>query len=137
MRPLIVTAAVILDLKGHMLLGRKPGSEQYGPPGGKLDEDEQLKQGCVRELREETGLKAKIHDLVELGFCERKDKHQLVFWYWVALYQGTPRVMEPDKCTGWYFMPFPPNSRCIPGMRLFREKLLGVLDQVSGIKVAA
>lgn len=34
-------------------------------------------------------------------------------------------------------MHIPPDPMCIPGLRLFKAKLLGVLNNVSGIKVAA
>lgn len=134
---MIVTAAVILDFKGNMLLGRRTDNGLYGPPGGKLDKDEFLKAGCARELKEETSIKVEQHDLIELGFCERTDKHQIVFWYWASLYKGGARNVEPHKCYGWEMIPIPPDEECIPGLRLFKAKLLGVLKNVSNIKVAA
>lgn len=137
MRPTLVTAAVILDFQGRMLLGRRADSGLYRPPGGKLEEDEMLKVGCARELREETSLRVETHDLVELGFCERTDKHQIVFWYWASLYVGSPKNTEPTKCKGWEMIPIPPSDECIPGLRLFKAKLLGVLNNLSGIRVAA
>lgn len=134
---MIVTAAVILDFEGNMLLGRRKDTKLYGPPGGKLDNGEHLRVGCVRELWEETGMKAEPHDLVELGFCERLDKNQIIFWYWVSLYRMSPINMEPDKCYGWAMMRIPPDELCIPGLRLFKAKLLSVLNNVANIKVAA
>lgn len=73
MAALIVTATVILDFQGRMLLGKRTDNGLYGPPGGKLDKDEHLKAGTARELREETGIRVELHDLIELGFCERTD----------------------------------------------------------------
>ncbi len=129
---MIVTATVILDFNGNMLLGRRADNGLYGPPGGKLDKGEYLKTGAARELREETGIRVEEHDLVELGFCERQDKWQIIFWFWASLYKGTPRNLEPDKCLGWEMIPIPEDEVCIPGLRLFKGKLLHVLESVSG-----
>ena len=133
MKPTLVTAAVIMDFEGRILLGKRKDSGLYGPPGGKLDDGELLKAGCARELYEESGIRVEQHDLIELGFCERTDKHQLVFWYWATLYRGMARNMEPEKCEGWKFMEVPADEECIPGLRLFKYKLMGVLRNVSGI----
>lgn len=57
MPPLIVTAAVIEDPAGRILITRRPAGGLHGSlwefPGGKLEEDETPEAGLSREIREE------------------------------------------------------------------------------------
>jgi bifunctional NMN adenylyltransferase/nudix hydrolase len=57
--PILVTTDAVVVHDGHLLLiqrGRAPGRGLWALPGGFVDQDETLLEGCVRELREETGL---------------------------------------------------------------------------------
>lgn len=70
----ITTDAVIFaEEKGALyllLIKRKnePYQGQWALPGGFLEEDELLKTGCLRELKEETGLK--LDDLKRVGIYD-------------------------------------------------------------------
>jgi bifunctional NMN adenylyltransferase/nudix hydrolase len=58
--PTFVTTDAVVVQSGHVLLVRRrvrPGLGQYALPGGYLAAKEQLVEGMVRRLREETGLK--------------------------------------------------------------------------------
>lgn len=55
-----VTVDAVVVHSGHLLLVRRrsePGRGLWALPGGFLNQDERLESGCIRELREETGLK--------------------------------------------------------------------------------
>lgn len=55
--PTFVTTDAVVFSHGHILLikrGRNPGKGKYALPGGFLDQEETIEQGCIRELREET-----------------------------------------------------------------------------------
>jgi len=57
--PVLVTTDAVVACAGHLLLvqrGHAPGKGLWALPGGFLDQDETLLEGCLRELREETGL---------------------------------------------------------------------------------
>jgi bifunctional NMN adenylyltransferase/nudix hydrolase len=57
--PVLVTVDAVVLQSGHILLirrGRQPGQGLWALPGGFVDPHETLLAGCLRELREETGL---------------------------------------------------------------------------------
>jgi 8-oxo-dGTP diphosphatase len=67
-RPIVGVGGVVID-QGRALLIRR-GSEpllgEWSIPGGTLELGETLEQGVVRELLEETGLKVRVIELIEV-----------------------------------------------------------------------
>ena len=67
-RPIVGVGGVIIQ-NGRTLLirrGSEPLRGQWSIPGGLLELGETLQEGTVRELREETGLQARVVDLIEV-----------------------------------------------------------------------
>lgn len=61
--PIFVTVDAVVIQSGHILLiTRKvePGKGLYALPGGFIDQNETLMESCIRELKEETGLKVPV-----------------------------------------------------------------------------
>lgn len=67
----IVTNAIITN-RGKILLGKKeekeghPISGEWHFPGGHIDKDEEPEEAIIREVKEETGLDCKVHQLVDV-----------------------------------------------------------------------
>ncbi|HEY4254721.1 MAG TPA: NUDIX hydrolase [Chlamydiales bacterium] len=103
-RPL-VGVGVIVQQGGKVLLGKRKGAHGAGHwsfAGGHLEFGETIEQCAARELLEETGLKALslevgpwTSDLFE------NEKHYITFFVFAHEFQGTPTLMEQDKCEGW------------------------------------
>lgn len=66
-RSIRVSAAVIVDASGRLLLVRKVGTTAFMQPGGKPEPGESPAETLVRELAEEIGLILDEGDLTPLG----------------------------------------------------------------------
>ena len=66
--PIVGVGAVVIDA-GRVLLvqrGQEPSKGNWSLPGGMLELGESLHEGVIREVQEETGLKAEPVELIEL-----------------------------------------------------------------------
>lgn len=65
-RPVVATIAILVR-EGRVLLVRRanpPDAGRWGFPGGKTEFGETIHAACLRELREETGVEARAHQVV-------------------------------------------------------------------------
>jgi len=61
--PIFVTTDAIVVQSGHVALIQRrdsPGKGYWALPGGFLNPEERIQDGCIRELREETGIKVPV-----------------------------------------------------------------------------
>lgn len=64
---LTLSALVICDDAGRLLLVRKRGTSKFMQPGGKLEPGESFAAAAVRELQEELGIRVAEMELTDLG----------------------------------------------------------------------
>jgi len=95
-RPVVGIGGVVID-KGRALLVRRgcePLLGEWSIPGGALELGESLEAGVARELLEETGVKVRVLDLIELfdriypqnGAADSESKQKPRFHYVIADY---------------------------------------------------
>jgi 8-oxo-dGTP diphosphatase len=73
---------------GQVLLvkrGREPGAGQWSIPGGMVDVGETVKEAVKREIREETGLRVEVGDLVEVFERILPDDQGRIQYHYVVL----------------------------------------------------
>ena len=106
-RPVVGIGGVIIDQGRAVLIrrGSEPLLGEWSIPGGTLELGETLEEGVARELLEETGLKVRILELIEVfdrvfpgnGSSSAKDRKNPRFHYVIVDYLcerlgGEPRA---------------------------------------------
>ena len=79
----------------------------YDLPAGHLEDQEKLKNGAVRELKEEANITAAPSDLKLVHIYQNHDRPDTPHYGYMFLakkWSGTPRIMEKNKCDdmGWF-----------------------------------
>lgn len=101
---LIASVYLVLIENNKILLSRRYNTgyfdSNYGFPAGHLDGNETLKQGLVREVKEEIGIDLEPDNLELIHVMNRKipDDERLDFFFSVKEWQGEPKIMETNKC---------------------------------------
>jgi 8-oxo-dGTP diphosphatase len=106
---LIASIYLILIDNGKVLLLRRfnTGYEDgnYSLPAGHLDDNESLRDGLRREVREEIGIGVDTNVLKLVHVMHRREADiRIDFFYTTEAYTGKPFNAEPDRCdeVGWY-----------------------------------
>lgn len=100
---------LVLLRDGCILMGERRntvfGSGQYHVPAGRLESDETVVDGLIREAWEETGIEIAPRD-VDLIYVMhvhgRSDR--LSMFFTATHWSGEIENCEPDKCAGWQWV---------------------------------
>ena len=107
-----VGVAVIVVRDGQVLIGRRlsasHGNDTWQFPGGHLEYGETVETCAAREVAEETGL---VVSTVTRGPYTNDvfvgaGKHYVTLFVLATAPEGTPAVMEPEKCAEWRWCPW-------------------------------
>jgi len=118
--PLPCSAAFVQNERGDILLvqrGVEPGKGKWGLPSGFIEIDENPQQGCLRELKEETGLDGNISELIGVYSQESSlYKRVIIIGYRMEVWG----ILQPgsDSMDAGYF---PPDSLPEIAFRSHRE----------------
>ena len=133
-----VRMAVCLFLRegNKVLLQKRDGTDffkdWYGFPGGHVEANETLKDGMIREAKEEIAVDIKPEDLdLVLTGCNFHDDY-ISFVFACKKYEGNIKINEPNKCTDLRFFDMndlPKNT--IPYIRKWIESDLRVGNNYS------
>ena len=105
-----VDVHLVLLRDGRILMGERRNTEfasgQYHVPAGRLEADETIVDGLIREASEETGI-AILPDDVDLAYVLhfRGRSDRLSMFFTAAHWSGAIENREPDKCAGWEWVP--------------------------------
>ena len=124
---------VIKDISGkpYTMLHQRKGEHAegyWGSGGGHLELGESLKEGALRELREEAGEALVVSDVQFLGvmnFTEMQPKHYVDISFVAKWVSGEPTNSAPEETTDWQWFPldnlpsplFPPVKKYLEGMK--------------------
>ena len=112
--PLPVVVCAVKNRKDKILIAKrnlKPGLNKWALPGGFIESGETPEAACLRELKEETGLKGKIKRLI--GVYVQKTKYYgslLVIGYEVSI--SKDKLLLNDELKEAEFF----SKKDLPGM---------------------
>ncbi|MEU2582309.1 NUDIX hydrolase [Streptomyces avermitilis] len=105
-----LAAAVVMDEEGRVLLVRRSERERFlprvwGVPCGKLEPEESSRDGALRELKEETGLRGEVVRKVgESSFVSDYRGHEIKNWqdnFLVRPLSMDITLPAPDQAYAW------------------------------------
>ena len=101
---------LVLIRDGRVLMGRRRnvvfGDGLYHVPAGRLEADETVVDGLLREALEETGIVLSPDDLDLVHVMHLRDgSDRLSLFFTAERWSGTIENREPEKCAGWEWLP--------------------------------
>jgi len=105
--PLLATDGFVRDAEGRVLLIRRknpPKAGSWALPGGFVDVDEDPREACVRELREETGLEVAVERLGGVWGSPGRDPrfHTVTVVYVCSVVRGTATGADDADEARWF-----------------------------------
>lgn len=103
----VTTGSVIKNDQNKVLISRRArglNPNKFTLPGGFLDRDEDTKEGSLREILEETGLKCKIlylFHIVDTPLRPREDTQNVEFRYVVEIISGKEKLTKEVSELRW------------------------------------
>jgi ADP-ribose pyrophosphatase YjhB (NUDIX family) len=96
----IVGSALIKNNEGKYLavkLDKEVVGGVFVPPGGKLENDESLRDCVIREVKEELNIEITISGIVAVNEKNYEDGYWTFVLFDASIIEGIPTIMEPDK----------------------------------------
>ncbi len=90
---------IVTNEQGELLLIKKKINDYWERPGGNVEVGELLEKSIEREVREETGVKAKVASFVmfEQVLFGSHNEHWLAFCYHLEYVSGIAKNTEPKR----------------------------------------
>ncbi|MEK6936875.1 MAG: NUDIX domain-containing protein [Nanoarchaeota archaeon] len=101
------------------------GEGTWTMPGGKLEFLETFEETAIRELEEETGMKAKSLKFISIANDKVEDAHFVTIGMLCDEFDGMPKVLEPNKITEWQWFSLDnlPKPMFFPSSRILENYL--------------
>ncbi len=104
----VAVHAIAIQAGKILLVKRAPNlinGNKYGFPGGYLELDETVAEGCLRELKEETGYDGQIEALFSI--CDNphrqgEDRQNVAFSYLVTVGEKTGQPDHESTAVEWF-----------------------------------
>jgi len=107
--PKVGIGVIIVNKSGQILMMKRSGSHaaKYSIPGGNLETGETFESAAKREIEEETSLKITAPQVIaitnNLETYREEGKHYISIILLAKKFTGTPKIMEPTKCTNLFW----------------------------------
>ncbi len=106
---IIACDALILNEKEEVLLQFRKNTKVFNgfwnTPGGKVEFGERLEDALKREVLEEHDISIELVRFLQPYEGIFPESHTLVGAYLAKIVKGTPKIMEPEKCSDLQWFP--------------------------------
>ena len=93
---MLIVLGVVARGPAALLVRESYGLQLWGLPGGRVEPGESLVQAALREIYEETGLRAVVEGLI----CVRERGDQICVVFAMSAPTGTVQTRDPDEIIG-------------------------------------
>lgn len=103
-RALATDGVVLLDREVLLLeRGHPPHEGEWVLPGGLVEPDERAREACIREIREEVGVRVRVDSFVGLyDDPDRDERGNASAAYRCHVVAGTPEAREEARRVDWF-----------------------------------
>lgn len=130
----VVAAPVIVNDKNEILLFKSTKWQGWVIPGGHVEYGETIKDACIRETKEETGLNIEAGEIINFG--ERinpptfnRPAH-LVYFHFLSKIKSGEIILDEAELTDYkWFSPKESLEQCNPEIR---ETIKKFISKISG-----
>lgn len=132
-KPRVGIGIIIENKDGTVLIGKRAGSHapKHSIPGGNLKLGETFEHAAIREVKEETDLDIKNPKVIavtnNLETYREEAIHSISVVLYTKIYDGKPKVMEPEKCEAWGW--YDPNDLPEPHFDASRLSIACYINQ--------
>lgn len=109
-RPRVGVGVIIVNSEGHILICKRKGShsQAFSIPGGHLENGETFEEAATKEVKEETSIEIINPKVIcvtnNMHTYMTEGKHYISVCLLAERYNGTPKLLEPEKCEGWFWV---------------------------------
>lgn len=106
--PQVAVFVIVRNERDEILLHQRAHTGfldgHYDFPSGHVEPGEDIRRAAVRELMEEAGLTVTAEDLTLVHINQNfLDRPYMSFTFIAEKWQGSPSIMEPEKCSDMAF----------------------------------
>ncbi len=130
----LATDAIIVKNNKIVLIKRRydPYKNFYALSGGHLEHNETFEEACVREVREETGLKVKIRKLINIYSSPKRYPNcdTISVCYWCIVLSGHLHTSNETTEVRWFFLSEIPNKLAFDHAIMIKDYLKSTKNKV-------
>ena len=95
----VSVACVVTDERGRVLLVRRADNDEWEPPGGVVEQDEDLLSALAREVREESGYRVRPGRLT--GVYKNMERGIVALVFRCSTAEGSPHTSRETTAVRW------------------------------------